>query len=113
MHSSRSVRVPSAAPLSQPLFEQEVEDAIDAELYTKVNAHMRILTDQLRDELGNAPYYPIHQQIYAMRAIAEYKQYASNYYLWESSPNAPLPKLVSVALARLIDADEVSRRNKG
>eukprot|EP01120_Amphizonella_sp_Union-15-10_P011206 TRINITY_DN4696_c0_g1_i1.p1 TRINITY_DN4696_c0_g1~~TRINITY_DN4696_c0_g1_i1.p1 ORF type:complete len:655 (-),score=117.07 TRINITY_DN4696_c0_g1_i1:48-2012(-) len=71
---------------------------IEEELYGKINAMIKIVEDQLRD--GSAPkIYSKELEIYAPKAISDYKQYVSKYNQWEEKGDTTrMPALTSLSL---------------
>eukprot|EP01113_Clastostelium_recurvatum_P028717 TRINITY_DN3469_c0_g1_i5.p1 TRINITY_DN3469_c0_g1~~TRINITY_DN3469_c0_g1_i5.p1 ORF type:complete len:787 (-),score=149.84 TRINITY_DN3469_c0_g1_i5:121-2481(-) len=83
-HMSRNVSFGSA-------FLENDETALDVELFLKLEAHVKMVGDQIRDH--NLQYYPSLLEAYVPAALAEYNTYLSRYYSWEQSGAIDPPKM--------------------
>lgn len=63
-------------------------------MFAKIESYISLIQDQLRNP--ELKYYDKSLEVYAPKALAEYKMYLSQYEQWEASGNQEIPKLVAV-----------------
>jgi len=61
-------------------------------LYSNIEAHVQMVQDQLRDP--TLKLFPRSLEVYAPKALSEYKMYLSKYFEWERSGIRDIPKLL-------------------
>jgi len=83
---------------------------LDLTISAKIRAYVQSVEDQLRQKVAPEFAYPPELEVYAPKAIGEYKQYVCRYSQWEERRENKMPGLVPLSIinGRAINFNSIS-----
>eukprot|EP01097_Dermamoeba_algensis_P008135 TRINITY_DN5282_c0_g1_i1.p1 TRINITY_DN5282_c0_g1~~TRINITY_DN5282_c0_g1_i1.p1 ORF type:complete len:552 (-),score=94.19 TRINITY_DN5282_c0_g1_i1:219-1874(-) len=70
------------------------EDNLDVVMLSKIQSFVKVVEDQLRGDVHS--FYPKHSEVYAAKALSDYRLYLSKYYEWEAKGDTNPPPLMMI-----------------